>query len=187
MKVKKLEWEKTSFYEHTAVLPEINLKFKIYYNTQLNEYIPRILTVGHMSELSLIAPVRNLDQAKEACQKHFEKFILDQIEPEENQNKSNVFDPTLIGFESIKESKLNYKFKKDNRYVLWQSKSLGDTVWNFIFDPRIKVDSEGQFIEFDALKNPNNIFEFFRHREFLDHEAGAEIVTKFLKERGLYA
>lgn len=184
MKVKKLEWEKTSFYEHTAIFPEINLTFKIYYNTKFNEYIPKILTVGHTTESSLIATTRNLEQAQEACQDHYEAFILSQIDPD-----VKPFDPTLLGFEEIEPDHSNddyWNYKIENLYIrefiykykrkkikslmkLYKGTIKNKVMWR-LYRNHEKTELFWQVPKFDPIEIPS-------------HDFGVQLISQFLGDK----
>lgn len=149
MKVKKLGWSKSGFglYEETT-----NKQFSI-----INP-VPRDNKNYFLAKERFILKGDNelgkfdtLEQAQEACQKHFEQFILSQIEVK-------AFDPTLLGFIESDPNKL-YK-------LATKIYCLGD------FD---LLPIKGKWF----LNHPKKGW-LFRGLDIPDHDFGVKLISQFL-------
>ncbi len=109
-----------------------------------------------------IATFETLEQAKEACQDHFEKFILSQVENDHIMvERDMVFNPRLLGYTEVKQTKLG-QTRYDNPETL-------------------------SFMVFDPVHNHWNIF--FKNLTTIEwvyipnHNFGVKLVSIFLGEK----
>ncbi len=115
MGVKKLEWENNNY---VFVCSDSVIGF---YNIDVsNIYTPTEYTIyikGQHLNLNVANRYKTLNEAKQACQDHYEKFILSQVENDHiivEHDIAKPFDPLLIGFEYT-----GVDSREGKEYLLW--------------------------------------------------------------------
>ncbi len=168
MKVKKLEWKK----EKTGHEYSVNQQFLITYP---NDYVKGDLFLAVARSFLIrehgvrLGNFKTLAEAKQACQDHYESFILSQIE------EPKVFDPTLLGFKEFQdddETMFSFDYLK-----VYQNKK----------DPNIYLgySPENNYYALCEYGNKNHSvmpFEsgFFQEIKIPDHDFGVTLISQFL-------
>lgn len=147
MKVKKLEWKEVTGFVY---VDNVVYFYTIYLTNSdgINSYI---LHIKNNTGFKLF---KTLEQAKQACQDHYEAFILSQIE------EVKAFDPTLLGFKTlgnkpIKQNDSNF-YVKDHYLIV----SHANGTYEF------RIDN----FQMLNIKIPN-------------HEFGVTLISQFLGDK----
>jgi hypothetical protein len=162
MKVKELEWENINFgymYISTAKMYTI---LNVSYRDQ-----PQIIRECKFAN-EVFHVAKNLKEAKQACQEHYEKFILSQIEPEPVKE----FDPTLLGFELFEQ------YLEENRYIK-RLKEINELGFNSAFTLDHIKNKNVWVLKF--CKSAKMEILIFPEIKIIDHDFGVKLISQFLE------